>query len=124
MCHWTWACCCRAVLVWLRAVGKEKICAFPVLISWDYAIALHQNYISFHFLEYMQKRMENYSALVTHQHILCFSRTPEFIEFEAINSDGISSSLLATATWLWSSGESENTKRWEMFCLEDKRRKC
>lgn len=68
--------------------------------------------------------MENYPALVIHQHFFYFSRTPEFIEFEAINSDGISSSLLVIATWLWSSGESENTKRWEVFCLEDKRRKC
>lgn len=68
--------------------------------------------------------MENYSVLVSHQHFVCFFKTPEFVELEAINRNGISSSLLVIGTLLWSSGESENTKTWKMFYLEDKRRKC
>lgn len=59
----------------------------------------------------MQKRMENYSALVTHQPFLCFSRTPEFIEFEAINSDGISSSLLVILLHGSGPQESQKTQR-------------
>lgn len=33
--------------------GEREICALPVLISWDYATVLHQNYLSFHFQEYV-----------------------------------------------------------------------
>lgn len=40
--------------------------------------------------------MENYSVLVSHQHFVCVSKTPELIEFEAVRN-GISSSLLVVA---------------------------
>lgn len=64
--------------------------------------------------------MENYAVLVNHQCFVRFLRTTGFVEFEAISRSGISS-LLVIGTLLWSSGESENTKRWKMFCLEDKK---
>lgn len=40
--------------------------------------------------------MENYPVLVSHQHFVCFSKSPELVEFEAIRN-GISSFLLVIA---------------------------